>query len=85
MDNKPCIVVELCMGSACFARGNNRVAAAIRTFVTENNLGDRVQIRGALCGGACGEGPMVTVDGTVYRNRTAEYLVALLRRLTEKE
>jgi NADH:ubiquinone oxidoreductase subunit E len=85
MKKRPCINVELCMGSACFVRGNRKVAAAIRMFLAENGLIDRVRITGALCGGRCGEGPTVTINGTIYRNRTAEELITRLRELMEKE
>ena len=50
---KPKIVI--CMGSSCFARGNEKT-------VVDVDLG------ASLCTGNCADGPIVVVDGKIYKH-----------------
>jgi NADH:ubiquinone oxidoreductase subunit E len=52
------IDIELCMGSACFVRGNRITAAAIDDFVKKHGLEKQVTIRGAMCENRCRTGLM---------------------------
>ena len=60
------LVVELCMGSSCFARGNAQTLAALETFLQEEGLGERVELVGHLCLGACSKGPNLRIGETTY-------------------
>lgn len=64
--SKPKIVI--CMGSSCFARGNERNLALCEEFMAARGLADEVDLdlSGSLCTGNCAEGPVVVVDGRVY-------------------
>ena len=73
------VEVSLCMGSSCFARGNNRLLEALEDFIQRNNLEGRVVLSGGRCRNKCGEGPIVTIDGESFQEPDAETLVALLR------
>ena len=55
--------IALCMGSACFARGNNRLLEAIEEAIERNGWEDRVVLTGARCENRCGEGPNIHLDG----------------------
>ena len=63
---KPNIVI--CMGSSCFARGNEKTVEACESFLAERGLKDEVDVDlgASLCTGHCAEGPVVVVDGKVY-------------------
>ena len=63
---KPNIVI--CMGSSCFARGNEKTVEACESFLAERGLRDEVDVDlgASLCTGRCADGPVVVVDGKVY-------------------
>ena len=64
--SKPNIVI--CMGSSCFARGNEKTVEACESFLAERGLKDEVDVDlgASLCTGHCADGPVVVVDGKVY-------------------
>ncbi len=55
--------ITLCMGSSCFARGNNRALAGLEAMILRNGWRDSVSLAGSRCCGCCGDGPHLTVDG----------------------
>lgn len=61
--------ITICMGSSCFARGNERNLAFCEEFLAERGLQDEVDLEliGSLCTGNCADGPVVIVDGRTYR------------------
>ncbi len=64
--NKPKITI--CMGSSCFARGNERNLALVEEFLEKRGLKDEVDVDldGSLCTGNCASGPVVIVNGRVH-------------------
>lgn len=60
--------ITICMGSSCFARGNERNLALCEEFLSSRGLQDEVDVElsGSLCTGNCASGPVVIVDGRVY-------------------
>lgn len=71
--------IKVCMGSACFAKGNLENLEYIRQYIDENNLDSEVQIVGALCENKCANGPRIIVDGVEYQKVTREEITQLLR------
>ena len=71
--SKPNIVI--CMGSSCFARGNEKTVEACESFLAERGLKDEVDVDlgASLCTGHCAEGPVVVVDGKVYTHVDLQY------------
>ena len=66
--NKPTITI--CMGSSCFARGNEKNVALCEEFLAERRLRDEVDVLlgASLCTGNCANGPIVVVNGKMYTN-----------------
>jgi NADH:ubiquinone oxidoreductase subunit E len=64
--------IEICMGSSCFARGNNDILNRITTFVDEHGLSATVEMRGHLCVERCAAGPSIRIDGAQYDGLTPE-------------
>lgn len=62
--------VTLCMGSSCFARGNEKNLALCENFLAARGLRDEVDlVLGASpCTGNCADGPVVIVDGKTYKH-----------------
>lgn len=73
------ILVELCMGSSCFARGNARTLTLLETFIAEENLSDRVELIGHLCLGACSMGPNVKIGEVTHSAIASECVIDLVR------
>lgn len=65
---KPKIVI--CMGSSCFARGNEKNVSLCEEFLAARGLRDEVDVElgASLCTGNCAKGPVVVVDGKTYTN-----------------
>lgn len=53
----------ICMGSACFARGNSRTVEAVREHLQKRGLEHAVKVTGTLCQNHCRQGPNIEVDG----------------------
>ncbi len=72
------VQITLCMGSSCFSRGNNANLTAIRTWLTEHGKEAEIELKGCRCGGKCGEGPNIWIDGVCHSNITSEAIPALM-------
>lgn len=58
--------ITVCVGSSCFARGNKDMPKIIREFIVENNLEEKVNVKGSQCMGLCSAGPNVKINDKVY-------------------
>ncbi len=77
---KPKIVV--CLGSSCFARGNEENIRVVEAYLGENSYQDEVDVElsGALCRGRCADGPVVIVDDQIYTRVDAGLMLEILRK-----
>lgn len=68
MENAAKPSITICMGSSCFARGNERNLEACEKFLESRGLKDEVDVElgASLCTGNCANGPVVIVDGKTY-------------------
>ena len=62
--------IVICMGSSCFARGNEKNLEYCESYLSEHGLRDEVdcELSGSLCTGNCADGPIVIVNDKVYRH-----------------
>lgn len=72
------IDIKVCMGSACFAKGNQENLEFIKQYVEEHNLESEVTITGALCENCCSDGPRIIVNDKEYMNVTQEKIKEVL-------
>lgn len=72
--------VSLCMGSSCFARGNNRLLESLEQAIELNGWQERISLVGARCDNRCGDGPNVTVDGKLYQGLDVGAFMDLIQR-----
>lgn len=70
--------ITLCMGSSCFARGNNRNLEVVRDYLERRGLEAHVELSGVLCENGCNRGPNISVDGTHHHAVDPLTLIALL-------
>lgn len=73
--------ISICMGSACFARGNSENITIIENFIKENNLDAKIELVGFRCEGKCAEGPNIYIDNKAYHNVTQEKILEILKGL----
>ncbi len=70
--------IKICMGSACFAKGNQDNLEYIKKYVKENNLDSKITVIGALCENKCSEGPRIIVNEKEYTNIDKEKIKEVL-------
>ncbi|MGI6354578.1 MAG: (2Fe-2S) ferredoxin domain-containing protein [Lentisphaerae bacterium] len=71
--------IIICMGSSCFARGNEDNLRLIEDYIQEHQLSERVELSGRSCAKQCAEGPNISIDGVPYNRLSKEQLLKLLR------
>ncbi|MCF7958901.1 MAG: (2Fe-2S) ferredoxin domain-containing protein [Phycisphaerae bacterium] len=85
MNNGPQkIEVVLCMGSSCFARGNNLSIQILQESIQNADLSGKINLKGSLCEGDCNCGPHITIDGTRYQELDYNSVVAILEHHLKK-
>ena len=72
--------IKVCMGSACFAKGNQENLECIKGYIEANGLEADVSIVGALCENKCEKGPRIIVDGIEYTNVSRENILGILNK-----
>lgn len=75
------INITVCLGSACFARGNEDHLNYIEDYVNMHNLNAKIDIAGSRCEGKCADGPNIVINGTVYNNMTSVKLKEILDKI----
>lgn len=60
--------ITVCMGSSCFARGNEKNLAFIESYIQEHELEADINLAGSLCEAKCAKGPNIIVNGVEYNN-----------------
>lgn len=54
--------ITVCIGSSCHIKGSRQVVEQLQYLISQNNLGDKVELGGTFCMGKCQKGVCVTVD-----------------------
>ena len=73
--------IKVCMGSACFAKGNQENLEYIKNYIEDNGLSTEISIIGDLCANRCSDGPRIIVDGIEYANVTKEKLQEIMNNI----
>ena len=58
--------VTVCIGSSCHIKGSRQVVEQLQYLISENSLGDKVELGGTFCMGKCQQGVCVTVDDAFH-------------------
>jgi len=83
--NYETIQIELCMGSSCFARGNREVVDKLKEYIKENDLQDRIDIKGDLCMDQCEKGPNMKINGKLYNQINTIKAIDLINSYVDKD
>jgi len=70
--------INVCMGSSCFARGNDANLEFIENYVKENGLDAKIDLCGSRCEGKCVTGPNIVINGIEYTEVNEEKLQDIL-------
>lgn len=70
--------ISVCMGSSCFARGNNENLEFIEKYIKDNHLEAEIDITGTRCEGRCATGPNIVVNGIEYSEVDIDKLKTIL-------
>ena len=58
--------ITVCIGSSCHIKGSRQVVEQLQYLISENNLGDKVELGGTFCMGECQKGVCVTINDEFY-------------------
>ncbi len=72
------VKIVICMGSSCFARGNEQNLKLIEQFMKDYRLDAEVELSGSCCEGNCSDGPNIIIDGKQYRRMERGALIDIL-------
>lgn len=78
------IKITVCMGSSCFARGNQQNLAFIEAFIKTHDLEAEIDLAGARCENKCAMGPNVVINGVEYNSVDEKKLEEILTKLINK-
>jgi len=80
-ENMEKINITVCMGSSCFARGNQENLNFIENFIEKHNLEADIELAGTRCENKCAKGPNVIINNVEYNGVTTEKLETILSEL----
>lgn len=72
------INITVCMGSSCYARGNEKNLAFLEHYIQENALDAEINLSGILCQAKCADGPNIIINDIEYHNVDEEKLVKII-------
>ncbi len=58
--------ITVCIGSSCHIKGSRQVIEQLQWLISENDLGDKVELDGTFCMGECQKGVCVKADGKFF-------------------
>ena len=58
--------ITVCIGSSCHIKGSRQVVEQLQRLISDNNLGDAIELGGTFCMGKCQQGVCVTVNDSFY-------------------
>ena len=66
------ITVTVCVGSSCHIKGAREMIALFNDFLTKENLGDKVELKGSFCMDRCGEGINWQINDEIFSSSSIE-------------
>ena len=80
MSTDDTLEIVICMGSSCFARGNQENLAVVEDYIARHDLSGRINLVGSRCEGQCRQGPNIRIAGQTYHGVDAGSVLELLER-----
>jgi len=73
------VTVTVCVGSSCHIKGARDVIMRFNNLLKENNLEDKVELKGTFCMERCGEGINWMIEDELFTSFTVEDAVRVLK------
>ena len=80
MGMKDRVVIEICMGSSCFSRGNRKTLQVIQKYLREHDREQDVVLKGNHCFSDCSRGPVVKINGEIHEKVTPQNIIDILEK-----
>jgi NADH:ubiquinone oxidoreductase subunit E len=81
-------VIDVCLGTACYVRGADKVLAEIEEQLGikagQTSKDGKFTLSCLRCVGACGLAPVIIIDGDVYGKVTADEVSGILDKVADK-
>ena len=74
--------ITVCMGSSCFARGNQENLAFLEDYIKEHGIDANIELEGTRCENKCALGPNIYVNGKEYNGVDIDKLKEILEQNT---
>ena len=58
--------ITVCIGSSCHIKGSRQVVEQLQRLISENNIGERVDLNGTFCMGRCQMGVCVSLNDEFF-------------------
>lgn len=79
MNIQTSLKITICMGSSCFAHGNQIILEQVQKFLADNKFNSEIELTGSLCQGKCKDGPTMMIDGRVFTRLNTEKALKVLK------
>lgn len=73
--------IKICMGSSCFARGNQKNLDLIELFIEEHKLNAEIELVGSRCENRCSNGPNIEINGKLHNHIDSGNLIDILNNI----
>ncbi len=70
--------IVICLGSSCFARGNQELIPMVRRYIARKQLEDKVDFKGDHCFNHCSLGPNMMIGDKIYQHLTTGNIESML-------
>jgi len=70
--------IVICMGSSCFARGNDINLHKVENYIKEHDLEGNITLKGCLCEGECSLGPNMIINGKTFNQVKPDSIMEIL-------
>jgi len=70
--------IVLCLGSSCFARGNQEIIRSVKRYIDKKNIGDKVELKGDHCFNQCSNGPNMLIGDKLFQEITEHNIIEIL-------
>lgn len=77
-DDMPQHEIIMCMGSACFTRGNNHSVEIVKKYLAQKNMQAKVTFKGCLCNNRCKSAPVISIDGQHFEKVLPQSVIEIL-------
>ncbi len=79
--NKSRHEIIMCMGSACFTRGNNRSVEIVKEYLQKNNIEAEITFKGCLCTNRCKAAPVIVIDQRPFERVAPQSVIEVIEHI----